>query len=113
MMERMFHLIVEDRRHPESGARWVETFQVAAAVKDPLGALKEAVRDFCTSGGGGTEDGSGFHWGDAMLFVPDNFFARYGMTRQRFDAADAFVDHDEVLWRPILREEDTEHEKAC
>lgn len=107
-MERVFHLVVEDRRHSEC----VETFQVADNVKDPLGALQAAVMDFCATGGGGSDIGNGFHWGDAMLFVPDIFFARYGMMRQRFDALDAFVDHDEVLWRPIIREEEKECEEA-
>lgn len=79
---------------------WIDTFLADDSVEDPEQALREAVKEFLS-----TEEGKqaisytchDFNWGDAVSFVPEEIWAKYGLKFQTFKSVDIKVNQDEVL----------------
>lgn len=99
-MEKFVNLIINDRGN--EAASMVVTYKIEDGISDPEQALRDAIKDFVTSG---TEEAKSalreacgcFNWGDAIIRVPDNYFIKHGLAPFQQDAEDVFVDHDEIL----------------
>lgn len=101
-MAKILNLVIEDHSDPRKTAITVESFLIREGVQDPEKALRAAVKEYVSSG---TEESKHaleyacgyFNWGDAISSIPSSLFKKHGLTMFNQDAADVFVDHDEVL----------------
>ncbi len=103
------NLVIVDRVEPLKTEAYVHSFSLQGDIKQPEKALRNAVKEFITSG---TEEcraalnfANGYYnWGDAMSTVPDSIFEKHGLVRLNQDAVDIIVNHDEVLCGDALDE---------
>lgn len=90
---------------------WIDTFQVDDSVTNPELALRNAVQEFLA-----TEEGKkaleyttkDFNWGDAVVYVPEEIWAKHGLKFQEVKSVDIKVNQDEVLYDPSTEENDDE-----
>lgn len=79
---------------------FISTFHVCSGVVDPEVALRDAVAEYLES-----KDGkemvdvlSGhFNWGDATMYVPDEYWERHGIQITNTEVCTVTVDRDEKL----------------
>lgn len=101
-MRKTLNLVIEDRSDPRETKVIVEPFHILDETKPPEQALRNAVKEFVSSG---TEESKTalhnangyYNWGDVITTVPDDIFAKHGLLRIMQEAVDIVVDHDEVL----------------
>jgi hypothetical protein len=87
------------RERLSENERWTDEFEVADGV-DFEAALREAVAEFLK-----TEDGKqarlaacdDFNWGDAIMYVPDECWAKHGLKMVTDSIETLRVNQDELL----------------
>ena len=101
-MSKILNLVIVDRADLRSTKIIVESFAIRDDVTDPEWALRKSVRDFVYSGAENAKQAldyanGSYNWGDVITTVPDEVFAKNGLTRLKQNAVDVHVDHDEIL----------------
>ena len=112
-MAKILNLVIQDRSNIKNITEWIETFNISDEVQQPETALRNAVKEFVTSGTENAKEAldyacGGYNWGDAMSSVPDKLFMKHGLARLYSETVDVFVEHDEVLCGDIISDLDSE-----
>lgn len=81
---------------------WVDSFECDESVINPEQSMRAAVKEYLK-----TEEGkkaikdtcNDFNWGDAVLYVPDKIWNKYGLyPLNRNKSIDIKVNQDEILF---------------
>lgn len=87
------------RVRPSEDEFWVDTFRYSGE-KDQEQAIRDAVREYLFTKEGkkaAADTNWDFNWGDAIMLVPDEIWAKHGLSLVREDATGIRVNQDEVL----------------
>lgn len=88
---------------------WIDTFIVDDSVKNPEQALRDAVKEFLATDEGKKANEyacNDFNWGDAVVYVPEEVWAKHGLKFRDMKSVDIKVYQDEVLCDPLTEEEE-------
>ena len=102
-MKKILNLVLIDKSDRRSTRIIVESFSVQKNVENPKRILQAAIMDFVHSGSAEAKRAlvyanGNYNWGDAISTVPNDSYAKHGLTRLNLDVVDVYVDHDEVLF---------------
>ena len=97
-MSKMIQLV---RARAGEGEAYINLFHVGADVQDVEAALRAAVEEFLSTPAGRQaieETNYDFNWGDAIVYVPAEIWAKHGLKLLDTPAYDTvYVNQDEVL----------------
>lgn len=107
-MRKTFNLALQDRNEPE--ASFVVTFYMRDGLYEPEKSLRDAIKDFLSSGTKEAQkalkEANGyFNWGNALGSVPDELWEKYGLSRRTSISMSSFVDYNEMLNNPDKMED--------
>lgn len=88
------------RRRDIEGELWVDSFLADDSVKNPELSIRSAVKEFLSTEVGKKavkETMHDFNWGDAVIYVPEKIWNKYGLKFMDVTNVNVPVCQDEVL----------------